>query len=36
MLYYFAALLAAASLLLLTNPRSESNRWAAFFSDLRL
>lgn len=31
MLYYFAALLAAASLLLLTNPRSESNRWAAFF-----
>jgi signal transduction histidine kinase len=31
MLYYFAALLAAALVLLVSNPRSEINRWAAFF-----
>ncbi|GGF98216.1 sensor histidine kinase [Paenibacillus abyssi] len=31
MLYYFFALLTAALILLFNNPRSETNRWAAFF-----
>lgn len=31
MLYYFFALLTAAVILLANNPRSEMNRWAAFF-----
>jgi signal transduction histidine kinase len=31
MLYYFTALMTAALVLLLSNPRSEVNRWAALF-----
>ncbi len=31
MLYYFLSLLTAAIILLMNNPRSETNRWAAFF-----
>lgn len=31
MIYYFFALLTAAVVLLVNNPRSEMNRWAAFF-----
>lgn len=31
MLYYFSALLVAALVLAVSNPRSEINRWAAFF-----
>lgn len=31
MIYYFFALLTAAVILLANNPRSEMNRWAAFF-----
>lgn len=31
MIYYFFALLTAAVILLVNNPRSEMNRWAAFF-----
>lgn len=31
MLYYFFALLTAAAILFFNNPRSETNRWAAFF-----
>lgn len=31
MIYYFFALLTAAVILLTNNPRSEMNRWAAFF-----
>lgn len=31
MLYYFAALLAAALILIISNPKSEINRWAAIF-----
>jgi len=34
MLYYFAALLGAALILLISNPRSEINRWAAIFLGL--
>ncbi|TCM96160.1 histidine kinase/DNA gyrase B/HSP90-like ATPase [Paenibacillus sp. BK033] len=31
MIYYFFALVTAAFILLMNNPRSEMNRWAAFF-----
>ncbi|WP_256761448.1 sensor histidine kinase [Cohnella sp. WQ 127256] len=31
MLYYFAILLVSALILIVSNPRSESNRWAAIF-----